>query len=129
MQFRTAAVCIFMLLASGLQAADIQNLRFKADDGTEMLYGLLVPDGYRTGRSTPLILALHPGGERMRYYGSAYTRAIVAPGAASLNAIIVAPDCPAARAMRQVSRALSTMARANSTWWRSPATAEQRGLR
>jgi len=32
----------------------------------------------------------------MRYYGSAYTRAIIAPAAASLNAIITAPDCPAA---------------------------------
>jgi flagellar biosynthesis protein FlhG len=43
--------------------------------------------------------------------------------------MVYAPDCPAARAMRQVSRALSTMARSNATWWRSPATAEQGGLR
>jgi predicted peptidase len=95
MQRRAAAVCILVLLACELQAAEIQNLRFKADDGSELLYGMLVPDRYVPGRPTPLVLALHPGGERMRYYGSAFTRAIVAPGAASLNAIIIAPDCPA----------------------------------
>jgi len=65
-------------------------------NGSEVLYGLLVPDSYKPSQPAPLILALHPGGQRMRYYGSAYTRSIVAPASASLNAIIVAPDCPGA---------------------------------
>ena len=64
--------------------------------GGELLYGLSVPDGYTPGQARPLLLALHPGGERMRYYGSAYARMVVAPAAASLGAIIVAPDCPTA---------------------------------
>ena len=88
-------VCVLVLLATQATAADIQNLRFRMPDGSEVLYGLLVPDAYKASQAVPLILALHPGGERMRYYGSAYTRAIVAPAAASLHAVIVAPDCPA----------------------------------
>jgi predicted peptidase len=95
MRIRPAMVCVLLLLATQAGAADIQNLRLTMPDGSDVLYGLLVPDSYKTSQPAPLILALHPGGERMRYYGSAYTRAIVAPAAASLNAVIVAPDCPA----------------------------------
>jgi predicted peptidase len=95
MRIRPAMVCVLVLLATQATAADIQNLRFRMPDGSEVLYGLLVPDAYKASQAVPLILALHPGGERMRYYGSAYTRAIVAPAAASLHAVIVAPDCPA----------------------------------
>jgi len=94
MRIRAATVCVLLLLATRAGAAEIQNLRFRLPDGTDVLYGLLVRDSYRASQPAPLILALHPGGERMRYYGSAYTRAIVAPAAASLNAVIVAPDCP-----------------------------------
>lgn len=75
-------------------AADVRNLSMTLPDGKEVLYGLSVPDGYSPAQPRPLVLALHPGGERMRYYGSAYTKAVVAPGVAALNAIIVAPDCP-----------------------------------
>lgn len=96
MRIRLAAICVLLLLARSAVAADVQNLKFRAPDGTDVLYGLLVPDTYKASQPAPLILALHPGGERMRYYGSAYTRAIVAPASASLNAIIVAPDCPGA---------------------------------
>jgi predicted peptidase len=94
MRIRLALVSLLLLLSTPVGAAEIQNLRFRMPDGSEVLYGLLVPDGYKATRPAPLILALHPGGERMRYYGSAYTRAIVAPAAAALGAIIVAPDCP-----------------------------------
>lgn len=95
MRIRLAAVCLLMLLARPAAAADVRNLTFRMPDGTDVLYGLLVPDTYKPSQPAPLILALHPGGQRMRYYGSAYTRAIVAPASASLNAVIVAPDCPA----------------------------------
>jgi|KBSMisStandDraft_5_1062788.scaffolds.fasta_scaffold120654_2 predicted peptidase len=94
MRIRPAIVCVLLLLATRAGAADIQNLRFRMPDGSDVLYGLLVPDSYRASQPAPLILALHPGGERMRYYGSAYTRAVVAPATASLKAVIVAPDCP-----------------------------------
>ena len=60
----------------------------------ELPYAILVPDDQREGVALPLVLALHPGGERLRYYGSVFARMVVAPGLTSLNAIIVAPDCP-----------------------------------
>ena len=65
--------------------------------GGDMLYALLVPDDGPHGTPRPLILALHPGGERTRYYGKAYAQMMVAPAASNLGAIgaiIVAPDCP-----------------------------------
>jgi len=93
MRTRLVAFCL-CLLASGAGAADLRNLKMPLADGGELLYGLSLPDGYVPGQPRPLVLALHPGGERMVYYGSAYTRAVVAPALAALGAIIVAPDCP-----------------------------------
>ena len=95
---RSVLVAIWLLVVTaGLtRAAEIRNLSMPLPGGGELLYGLSVPDGYSPGRARPLLLALHPGGERMRYYGSAYTRMVVAPAATALGAIIVAPDCPSA---------------------------------
>jgi predicted peptidase len=81
------------LLALLLFAAEIRNLSMPLDQGGQLLYGLLLPDGYRAGAARPLILALHPGGARMPYYGSAYVRAVVAPAVQGVGAIVVAPDC------------------------------------
>ena len=72
----------------------MRDLKMRLPNGRELLYGLSVPSGYQAGQPRALILALHPGGERMRYYGSAYARLVVLPAASDLNAIIVAPDCP-----------------------------------
>lgn len=85
---------LVLSVASLTAAADVRDLSMRLSDGRDVLYGLSLPDGYRAGEPRPLVLALHPGGQRMRYYGSAYTRAVVSPAVASLNAIIVAPDCP-----------------------------------
>lgn len=94
---RTLLLTAWLLVtAATATAADLRNLAMPMDGGAQLLYGLSLPDGYVQGQPRPLILALHPGGERMRYYGSAYTRMVVAPAAASLGAIIVAPDCPTA---------------------------------
>lgn len=90
------AVSILIFMAAATQAAEIRNLAMPLPAGGELLYGLSVPDDYKQGQARPLLLALHPGGERMRYYGSAYARMVVLPAAASLGAIIVAPDCPTA---------------------------------
>jgi predicted peptidase len=60
----------------------------------QILYGLSVPNGYNAVDPRPLVVALHPGGERMRYYGSAYMKLVVMPGVRDLQPIIVAPDCP-----------------------------------
>jgi predicted peptidase len=60
-----------------------------------VLYGVSVPRGYDPARPAPLVVVLHPGGERMRYYGSAFTRMVVEPGLRDLSAVMIAPDCPA----------------------------------
>jgi len=72
----------------------IQHLAYSLPDGTSMLYALSVPRGDTEGRPRPLILALHPGGERSPYRGSVFMRGVVAPALNSLGAIMVAPDCP-----------------------------------
>jgi len=58
-------------------------------------FGLSVPRGYNPERPVPLVVVLHPGGERMRYYGSAFTRIVVEPGLRDLGAVMLALDCPA----------------------------------
>ena len=87
---------LILSAASLAAAADVRNLSMRLPDGREVLYGLSLPDGYQAGQPRPLVLALHPGGQRMRYYGSAYTKAVVGPAVTTLNAIVVAPDCPSA---------------------------------
>lgn len=67
---------------------------FQAPDVGPVRYGLSIPRGYNARQPRPLILALHPGGERFEYYGYAFTQQIVGPGLGDLGAIIVAPDCP-----------------------------------
>jgi predicted peptidase len=59
-----------------------------------VLYAISIPKGYDTSRPAPLVLVLHPGGERMRYYGAAYARLLVEPALRDLQPIILAPDCP-----------------------------------
>lgn len=60
-------------------------------DGVSMTYGLSVPSG---DGPYPLILALHPGGGRMAYYGASFMQGIVEPAFRDWNPIIVAPDVP-----------------------------------
>jgi predicted peptidase len=86
---------LLLMLTPHVHAASIKELTMPLPDGGDLLYALVLPDDYVEGEPRPLILALHPGGERMRYYGSFYARALVVPAAAELKAIIVAPDCPA----------------------------------
>ncbi|MEQ1907242.1 MAG: dienelactone hydrolase family protein [Vicinamibacterales bacterium] len=96
MRVLLVAMSMLFVMSGSSRAAEIRNLSMPLPGGGELRYGLSVPDGYTPGQERPLLLALHPGGERMRYYGSAYARMVVAPAAATLGAIIVAPDCPTA---------------------------------
>lgn len=59
-----------------------------------MRYGISVPDDYTPGQPRPLVLALHPGGERPPFYGSLYLIRFFMAGLKELGAIMVAPDCP-----------------------------------
>jgi predicted peptidase len=56
-------------------------------------YGISAPDK-AAGTPLPLVLALHPGGERMPYYGSRFMAQVVQPALAGFGAIVIAPDCP-----------------------------------
>ena len=91
------------LSASGQSssAARITNDVFSLPDGSEMTYGISVPDDARdtgkdssSGNSVPLVLALHPGGTRTAYYGSRFMRGVVEPALRDWNALIIAPDAP-----------------------------------
>jgi predicted peptidase len=92
---RIASVAgLILLLALDAHAARFRQLTMPGPDGQELPYVISVPDGAAEGAALPLILALHPGGERMRYQGGVFAGMVVAPAVAELNAIIVAPDCP-----------------------------------
>ena len=71
-----------------------QRLTFRAPDGTKLLYGRAIPEDYDPRQPRPLVVALHPGGERTPFYGDQFMRQIVLPGLAALDPIMVAPDCP-----------------------------------
>ena len=60
----------------------------------QVLYAVSVPDGYRASVPTPLVVVLHPGGQRARYYGAEFARRVVEPALRQLKPIMVAPDCP-----------------------------------
>lgn len=93
------AMAVFLTAVSTqAQTASYREQEFALADGTLMTYGLSIPrteEGNDTPR--PLVLALHPGGQRTSGYGTWFARTIVQPGIASLNAIVVAPDCPTPR--------------------------------
>jgi predicted peptidase len=91
---------ITLLFALSLQAPDRPGwyqLTFSIPDVGEMRYALFLPRGYSPRQERPLVVALHPGGQRFPYYGGAFGQQVVAPGLADLGAIIVAPDCPTDR--------------------------------
>lgn len=77
-----------------VEAAGFRQLTLTLGDGGTLTYGLLVPDGYQAGTPRPLVLALHPGGERIPQYGTEFARGIVYPAVRDLDPIVVAPDCP-----------------------------------
>ena len=70
------------------------TMSFPVADSDPMRYALTLPRGYNGREARPLILALHPGGQRFPGYGASFVQQIVAPGLSSLGAIIVAPDVP-----------------------------------
>jgi predicted peptidase len=73
----------------------ITNQAVTTPSGVTMTYGLSVPGDNAPGGSRPLILALHPGGDRVPGYGSRFMQQVVLPALAGMGAVIVAPDCPA----------------------------------
>jgi len=90
-------LAVLCLVATAVPAAGgYRDLAFPLGDGKVMPYALYVPDDAPAG-PRPLVLALHPGGERMPRYGSMFARGVVLPALLDANAIVVAPDCPTER--------------------------------
>ena len=84
-------------LAASLAAQStprVQNRTLAVPEVGTVTYGISVPDGYASQEPRPLVLVLHPGGDRIAYYGSAFMRSIAAPALGDLRAIMVAPYCP-----------------------------------
>lgn len=73
----------------------IQNRTLPVAELGTITYGISVPSDYDRSRPRPLVLALHPGGDRVAYYGSRFMQQVVLPGLGDLGAVVVAPDCPA----------------------------------
>lgn len=96
-------LCMIKLLLIGLlliqpasgTTARIRNRALPVADVGAVTYGISVPNNYNAGNPRPLVLALHPGGPRVAYYGSRFIEQVVLPGLGDLQAIVVAPDCPA----------------------------------
>jgi predicted peptidase len=86
--------CGAAVTSAPASAADFQEMRIAVAGGVEMLYAISVPKDLSPRDPRPLVLALHSGGERMRFYGEAYSRLLVAPALDHLRPIIIAPDCP-----------------------------------
>ena len=90
------------LLAFAIAGTDLPSVkglhRLEADipDVGRVRYAVSVPDGYDPAKPAPLVLVLHPGGERVPYYGAEFTRRIVEPALRQLRPIMIAPDCPTA---------------------------------
>jgi predicted peptidase len=84
-----------ILLAQELpQTRGMHALQLDAPGGNPVLYAVSVPDGYSQSVPAPLVLVLHPGGPRSRYYGAEFARRVVEPALRQLKPILLAPDCP-----------------------------------
>ena len=97
---RVLRVFVFAFLIAGTASAQtmpvvrgLHPLEADIPGVGSVLYGVSVPDGYNPATPAPLVLVLHPGGERTRYYGAQFTRRIVEPALRWLKPIMIAPDC------------------------------------
>jgi predicted peptidase len=72
----------------------IRNRTLEVAEVGAILYGMSVPADSAPVGPRPLIVALHPGGDRMPGYGTRFLQQVVLPALGGLNAIAVAPDCP-----------------------------------
>ncbi len=77
------------------RAEGVFGRTLSAPDLPQINYGISIPEDYSPEKPRPLVLALHPGGARMPNYGMSFMRSIVLPALGDLDAIVVAPDCPA----------------------------------
>lgn len=74
---------------------DIQEKILTLEDGTDLRYTLSLPPSLSAEKPSPLVLALHYGGQVSPYYGKDILIYLVEPALRDLNAVMVSPDCPA----------------------------------
>lgn len=88
---------IGLVLAQSVVATPgrIRNRTLPVAQVGTITYGISAPADYNVSDPRPLVLALHPGGDRVAYYGSRFLQQVVLPGLSDLGAVVVAPDCPA----------------------------------
>ncbi|HEX6162124.1 MAG TPA: dienelactone hydrolase family protein [Vicinamibacterales bacterium] len=75
------------------QTRGLHALELEVPGASKVLYAVAVPEGYRSSTPVPLVIVLHPGGQRSRYYGGEFMRRVVEPALRGLKAIMIAPDC------------------------------------
>jgi len=73
--------------------------------GLKLRYTLSLPRQFSPTESYPLVVALHYGGKVTPFYSKDFVTSLVEPALQDLEAIIAAPDCPAAGWTNSVSEA------------------------
>jgi predicted peptidase len=63
--------------------------------GTDRRYTLIIPRGYLTAESVPLVVSLHFGGRVTPWIGRSLLEQLIEPALRELGAVIVAPDSAA----------------------------------
>jgi len=91
---RMLALAVALLGFLQPPAPGLHRSTFPLEGRDPMPYAIAIPRGYDGQDARPLVLALHPGGGRIPYYGAAFVEQIVGRGLDSVHAVIVAPDCP-----------------------------------
>jgi predicted peptidase len=91
---RMLALAVALLGFLQPPAPGLHRSTFPLEGRDPMPYAIAIPRGYDGQDARPLVLALHPGGARIPYYGAAFVEQIVGRGLDGVHAVIVAPDCP-----------------------------------
>ena len=86
-------VAIMLAQSATLAPARARTRTMTVPEVGTITYGISTP-GDISDTPRPLVVALHPGGERVVNYGSRFMAQVVAPALRDLGAIIIAPDCP-----------------------------------
>jgi predicted peptidase len=87
----------FLTLLGQSNTPSVQQRSLRLPEtGTVLLYGISVPAVIDPRQPAPLVLVLHPANSGgTYYYGALMLRQIFLPALNNLNAIMIAPDCPA----------------------------------
>ncbi len=88
-------LCLILLTTYSTPASSEILLRsLTLDDGTEVRYGIALPDDVDLDQPVPMILALHHSweGELPDYFGVTFLVPLISPAFEELGAIMVAPD-------------------------------------